>query len=175
MIALKSLASVALSIWAATAIGPAHADPNKALQAFVSACLRSDVSLKASRPAVDRAGVRSASMNEGLFELIDETVKATVYEVDAGLVNANRPYVVGCNVVADGRFSKSLKAPLEAQLASLGFSKIKGQPKGGRIDGAKNAIFSVYQKDGRTFDLYVGDVSAGADGKRTFLILGVRP
>ena len=114
-------------------------------------------------------------MNEGLFELIDETVKATVYEVDAGLVNANRPYVVGCNVVADGRFSKSLKAPLEAQLASLGFSKIKGQPKGGRIDGAKNAIFSVYQKDGRTFDLYVGDVSAGADGKRTFLILGVRP
>lgn len=114
-------------------------------------------------------------MNEGLFDLNDETVKGTVYEVEASLINANRPYVVGCNIVADGRFSKSLKAPVESQLASLGFTKVKGRPKGGQMEGAKTAIFAVYEKDGKMFDVYAGDLSASGIGKRTFLILGVRP
>ena len=114
-------------------------------------------------------------MNEGLFDLTDETVKGTVYEVEGSLINSNRPYIVGCNIIAEGRFSKSVKATVETQLASQGFTKIKGQPKAGRIGGAKSAIFAVYQKDGRTFDVYVGDVSAGPDGKRTFMILGLRP
>jgi hypothetical protein len=175
MIPRRYVSLLALLLTAITAAAPALADPNKALQAFVSACLRSDVSLTVSRPALERAGVRSAGLDEGLFELSEETVKGTVYEVEASLVNDNRPYLVGCNVIAEGRFAKSMKGPLESQLASLGFSKIKGQPKGGRINGAKSAIFSVYQKDGQSFDIYVGDVSTGSDGKRTFLILGARP
>lgn len=114
-------------------------------------------------------------MNEGLFDLDDETVKGTVYEVDASMINLNRPYVVGCNVVAEGRFSSSVATAIESQLESLGFSKVKGRPKGGKIQGAKNAIFYVYENDGRTFDLYVGDISFDDIGKRTFLIFGLRP
>ena len=171
----RFLSLITFVVWTASVAGSAYADPNKALQVFLSACLREDVSLEASRPAIRATGVRSASMNERLLDLNDETVKATIYEVDASLVNANRPYLVGCNVIAEGRFSKSLKAAVETQLGSLGFSKVKGRPKGGQIEGAKNTIFAVYQKDGRTFDLYIGDISFDDIGKRTFLILGVRP
>ena len=114
-------------------------------------------------------------MNEGLFDLTNETVKGTIYEVQASLVNSNRPYLVGCNIIAEGRFSKSLKGVVETQLASLGFSKAKGRPKGGQIQGASKVIFAAYQKDGRTFDVYVGDVFADGIGKRTFLIFGMRP
>ena len=166
---------IAIFSWIAFAAETAHADPNKALEAFLSACLRSDVSLKVSRPEFERLGVRSASMNEGLFDLEDETVKGTVYQVDPGFINYNRPYITGCNVVARDRFSKSLKAVLEKQLASRGFAKIKERPKFDRIEIATDAINSSYEKDGRTFDIYVGDLSAVGIGKRTFLILGLRP
>jgi hypothetical protein len=171
----RFLSPIAIAVWTACVAGCAYADPNKALQVFLSACLRTDVSLKASRPAIEASDVRSASMNEALFELNDETVKATVYEVEASMINANRPYVVGCNVVAEGRFAEALAPSVETQLASLGFSKVNGRPKGGQIRGSSKDIFSVYQNNGQIFDVYVGDISFDDIGERTFLIIGLRP
>jgi hypothetical protein len=174
-VSLRLLSLFACLVLAGAVASKASASPNTAVNAFVSACLRADVSLQASRPAFKKAGVRSASLNEGMLDLKGEQVKGTVYEVQASLIRPHRPYLVGCNVVAKGRFSKSIVTSLEEQLAKRGFKKIKGRPKGRKIPKTKTALYSVYQLNGRTYDVYVGDVKAGGIGNRTFLTLGLRP